>query len=192
MTGRRREHETRAGKRSTSYASAGFHGSVMAEPPIAGSTGPTAWRTRLTQQAIPSRHDEFDLLLHVSLSPAFPPEYDVAGLVAVTYRLRRRPDGSSFVYVTAIDPAAALRIGARLGLDEAESLAMVDSHERIHIWLQLAGVPEEVEEDRMRIIDATWLSLRHPRAADVVRSGEFGLVTEVEEDYWERLVDEGS
>lgn len=145
------------------------------------------WSARLEQDAIPARHVEFDHLLHVSLWPAMPPEYDVPGLVAVTYRLRVRPRGGH-LYVTALDPAAALRIGARLGLDEAESLAMVDSHERMHIWLQLAGVPEEVEEDRMRWIDATWLSLRHPRAADIVRSGAFGLVTEVEEDYWERLI----
>ena len=146
------------------------------------------WRERLDTEAALARFDEFDLLYHLSLRPAMPREYEVPGLVALTFRLRERPRGGH-LYVMTIDPAAAMRIGARLGLDEAEALAMVDSHERMHIWLQLAGVEAEAEEEKMRWIDATWLSLRHPRAADIVRSGQFGLVTDVEERYMERLID---
>lgn len=146
------------------------------------------WRRRLMREAVPLALPEFDLLTHTSLRPAFPPEYDVPGLVAVTFRLGPRPRGGH-TFVTALDVAAALRLGARFGLDEAESLAMVDSHERMHVWLQLAGVPEEVEEERARLVDAVWLSLRHPRAAKAVATGEFGLVVQVEEGFWERLVD---
>ena len=123
---------------------------------------------------------------HVSLAPAFPPEYDVPGLVAVTFRLFRR--GDHLTFVTAIDPAAALRLGARLGLEPAEALAMVDSHERMHVWLQLAGVAEEAEEEASRHIDAVWLSLRHPRAAHLVEDREIALVSRVGPDFWERLV----
>lgn len=148
------------------------------------------WRERLDREAIPARYPDHTHRLHVSLDPAMPHEYRVDGLVAVTFREGRRSDGA-FRYVTSLDPAAALRIGARLGLDEAQSLAMVDSHERMHVELQLAGVPEDVEEARMRIVDAVWLSLRHPHAADLVRAGDFGLVTDVHHEFWERLVDTG-
>lgn len=140
----------------------------------------------LDRDAIASSHDGHDLLYHVSLRPAFPPDYDVPGLVAITFRLRERPEGGH-VFVTALDPAAALRMGARLGLDEADALAMVDSHERMHVELQLAGVPEEVEEAQSRWLDAIWLSLRHPRAEALVKTGAFGLVSEVGHDFWERL-----
>ena len=146
------------------------------------------WGARLAREAIPAQRRDHDHLVHVSLYPAFPPDYDVPGLVAVTFRLRPRPRGGH-VYVTALDVAAALRLGARLGLDAAASLAMVDSHERMHIELQLAGVPEEAEEERSRLLDAVWLSLHHPRAADLVRTGEFGLLVDVRGDFWERLVD---
>lgn len=146
------------------------------------------WRSRLEREAIASSHPAMDLLYHVSLTPAFPPEYDVPGLVAVTFRLAERRDGGH-LFVTALDVDAALRLGARLGLDEADALAMVDSHERMHIELQLEDVPVEVEEAHSRFIDAVWLSLRHPRAAELVRAGEFGLVEEVGDDFWERLVD---
>lgn len=148
------------------------------------------WRGRLRREAILTREREFDLLYHVSLAPAFPPDYDVPGIVAITFRLRERAEGGH-MFVTALDPAAALRLGARLGLDEATALAMVDSHERIHVALQLAGVPVEVEEEHSRFIDAVWLSLHHSRAEPLVRAGEFGLVSEVGHDFWERLVDEG-
>lgn len=153
-----------------------------------GSKSPTGgWRARLRREALAARWPEFDLLYHVSLAPAFPDEYDVMGLVAITFRLRARPSGGH-EYVTALDPAAALRLGARLGLDEAASLAMVDSHERMHVWLQLAGVEEHDEERLSRFIDAVWLSLFHPRAELLVLSGEL-LVTEVHGEFWERLLE---
>lgn len=147
------------------------------------------WRARLAREAIPSRHRAFDHRYHVSLWPACPPEYEVDGMVAITFREGRRGDGA-LRFVTSLDPAAALRIGGRLGLDAAESLAFVDAHERCHVALQLEGVHEAAEEDASRHIDAVWLSLRHPRAADLVMSGEFGVVTRVHEEFWERLVDE--
>lgn len=147
------------------------------------------WRARLRREAIFTPGAAFDLVYHVSLRPAFPPDYDVPGLVAVTFRLLR--DGEHLTFATGIDPAAALRIGARLGLDEAASLAMVDSHERMHIFLQLAGVPEETEEDASRHVDAVWLSLRHPRAAHLVEDREVALVSRVGPDFWERFVAEG-
>lgn len=146
------------------------------------------WRARLRREAIVTRGPQFDLVYHVSLAPAFPPEYDVPGLVAVTFRLMQREEHLTFA--TCLDPAAALRIGARLGLDEAASLAMVDSHERMHIWLQLAGVSEEAEEDASRHVDAVWLSLRHPRAAHLVEEREIALVSRVGPDFWERLIAE--
>lgn len=146
------------------------------------------WYARLRRKAIASAERDFDLLYDVGLTPAVPPEYEVPGLVAITFRLHPRPEGGH-VYVTALDVDAALRLGARLGLDEAEGLAFVDSHERVHIALQLADVPWEVEEEHSRFVDAVWLSLRHPRAAELVASGEFGLVEHVERDFWERLVD---
>lgn len=135
-----------------------------------------------------TRGRSFDLVYHVSLRPAFPPEYDVPGLVAVTFRLFRQEEHLTFA--TAIDVAAALRIGARLGLDAAESIAMVDSHERMHVWLQLAGVPEEAEEEASLHVDAVWLSLRHPRAAHLVADREVALVSRVGPDFWERLIAE--
>ena len=144
------------------------------------------WRARLRREGILTRGAEFDLVLHLSLHPAFPPEYDVPGLVAVTFRLLRREDHLTFA--TGIDPAAALRLGERLGLDAADALAMVDSHERMHVWLQLAGVSEEAEEDASRHVDAVWLSLRHPRAAHLVEDREVALVSRVGPDFWERLV----
>ena len=148
------------------------------------------WRARLAREAIPTANDDFDLLLHVSLRPAFPPEYDVPGLVALTFRLRPRERGGGHHYVTVIDVAAALRLGQRFGLDAAESLAFVDSHERMHVYLQLAGVPEEVEEAHSKFVDAVWLSFRHPRAAQLVAAGEGGLVVRVHEGFWEELVDQ--
>ena len=148
------------------------------------------WQARLDREAIPARHGDHDHLYHVSLWPACPPEYEVDGMVAITFREGRRRDGA-LRFVTSLDPAAALRIGRRLGLDEAESLAFVDAHERTHVALQLADVPEDVEEDHSRVVDAVWLSLRHPRAAELVLAGAFGLVTRVREDFWERLVDAG-
>lgn len=143
------------------------------------------WQKRLRRDGILTRGQEFDLVYHVSLHPAFPPDYDVPGLVAVTFRYQREP---YLIFVTALDPSAALRIGARLGLDEAEALAMVDSHERMHVWLQLAGISEEAEEQAARHVDAVWLSLRHPRAAHLVEDREVMLVTRVGADFWEALI----
>lgn len=146
------------------------------------------WRARLLREAIPLDDPEFSLLLHVAIRPAYPPEYDVPGLVAITFRLHARR-GGGHRYVLALDVAAALRLGARFGLDEAESIAFVDSHERMHVYLQLAGVPEDVEEERSRYVDAVWLSLRHEGAARMVAAGEGGLVVRVHEDFWEELLD---
>lgn len=146
------------------------------------------WRERLWRDAVRARFHDFDVLYDVSLRPAYPPEYDVGGLVAITFRLSERTEGGH-LFVMAIDPAAALRLGAKLGLDEAGSLAMVDSHERMHIALQIEGVPEHVEEAHSRFLDAVWLSLHHPHAGALVRTGEFGLVSEVGHDFWERLID---
>lgn len=149
------------------------------------------WYARLRRTALPLAARDFDLLYDVGLRPAVPPEYEVPGLVAITFRLHLRPRGGGHVYVMALDAAAALRLGARLGLDAAESLAFVDSHERVHVFLQLAGVPWEAEEEHSRFVDAVWLSLRHPMAAQLVVTGEFGLVDEVHGEFWERLVDAG-
>ncbi|HUR69341.1 MAG TPA: hypothetical protein VM370_08840 [Candidatus Thermoplasmatota archaeon] len=160
----------------------------MAGSGALGRKRETDWRDRLRAEAIRSAHDDFDLLYHVSLAPAFPPGYDMPGIVAITFRLRERARGGH-LFVTALDPAAAVRLGGRLGLAPEEALAMVDSHERMHVELQLAGVPEEVEEARSRFLDAVWLSLRHPRAEALVRTGAFGLVSEVGADFWERLLD---
>lgn len=148
------------------------------------------WQDRLARRAIAARHEDHDHLVDVSLDPAYPPEYRVGGLVAVTFRTHARARGG-FVYATAIDVPAALGLGARLGLDEAEALAFVDSHERVHVQLQLAGVDEDAEEDAARLVDAVWLSLRHPRAAEAVHANAAEVVTQVREGFWERLVDAG-
>jgi hypothetical protein len=145
------------------------------------------WEQRLAREALAAHFDAFSLLYHVSLRPATPKEYEVPGLVALTFRYRVRPDGRR-VFVTTLDPAAALRVGGRIGLDAAEALAMVDSHERVHVALQLEGVPEDVEERHSLVVDAVWLSLRHPRGAAHVRAGEI-VVSRVEEGFWEALVD---
>ena|SRR5882672_3648268 len=147
--------------------------------------GPADWRDRLRREAIRSDFHDFDLRYHVSLWPAHPPEYGVGGLVAITFRLATRPRLS---FVTALDPAAALRLGARLGLDDATALAMVDSHERVHVALQLEGVKEDVEEAQAHFADAAFLALRHPRAADLVRANEFGVISRVGPDFWEALI----
>lgn len=127
-------------------------------------------------------------MYHVGARPPVPREYDVPGLVGLTFRLARRGDGAH-VYATVLDAGAVLRLGGRIGLTEGEAVAMVDSHERIHVAMQLAGVAEEDEERQSRLADAVWLSLRHPRAALLLKAGEFGLVTRVEEGFWEALVD---
>ena len=144
------------------------------------------WRERLRDEAVHADFGEFTLRYHVSLRPAHPPEYDVPGLVAITFRLATKP---RLAFVTALDPAAALRIGARIGLDEATALAMVDSHERVHVALQLEGVPEEIEEAQARFADAAFLALRHPRAADLVLTNEFGVISRVGPDFWQALVE---
>ncbi|HLE95958.1 MAG TPA: hypothetical protein VI997_01185 [Candidatus Thermoplasmatota archaeon] len=148
---------------------------------------PTPWEARLRREAREDRYADFDLLYHVSLAPVVPPEYDVPGIVALTFRLDPRPHGGH-VYVTTIDPGAALRLGTRLGLEEAEAFALIDSHERIHIQLQLAGAAERDEERMARHVDAVWLSLRHPRAAERVAAGAF-VVTRIHEDFWEAVME---
>lgn len=147
------------------------------------------WMGRLMEEGIRSDGPEFSLVYHPALAPAAPPEYVVPGMVGLTFRLHRRPDGRH-VFVTLLDLPAAVRLGARLGLGPALAVAFVDSHERLHVHLQLEGVPEEVEEDNSRFVDAVWLSLHHVTAERLVRAGAFGLVEEVGPDFWERLVDE--
>lgn len=146
------------------------------------------WLERLRRQALVADFGSFRLLYVVSVRPPVPPEYGVPGLVGLTFRLRPRP-GGGHEYATLLDIAGVVRLGARLGFGPAEALAMVDSHERVHVALQLEGVAEEVEEAQSLFADAVWLSLRHPRAAARVQAGEFGLVTRVGPGFWEALVD---
>jgi hypothetical protein len=146
------------------------------------------WRQRLWVDSIRSAQPDFDLLYYVSLHPAFPPEYDLPGLVAVTFRLLQRTQGGH-LFVTALDPAAAIMLGRRLGLGPSEAIAMVDSHERVHVELQLANVAQEDEERASVFVDAVWLSLRHPRAAHLLEDRDVVIVVRVGPDFWERLVD---
>ncbi|HEV8359344.1 MAG TPA: hypothetical protein VGR28_02705 [Candidatus Thermoplasmatota archaeon] len=148
------------------------------------------WQERLRREALLARFDDFDLLYHVSVKPAVPPEYAVAGLVGLTFRLRPRPRGG-FVFVTVLDLPAAARLGARMGLDPAEAIALVDSHERTHVAMQLAGVAEDVEEEQSHVVDAVLLSLRHPALAKHLEAGDFGLVTRVRPGFFEALIDAG-
>lgn len=66
---------------------------------------------------------------------------------------------------------------------------MVDSHERVHVALQLEGAPETLEEDQARFADAAFLALRHPRAAELLRTNEFGVMSRQQPDLWEAIVD---
>lgn len=147
-----------------------------------------AWQEVLARRAVTAAWPEFTLLYDLSLRPVVPPEYAVPGLVGLTFRLRPRPQGGH-VYVTAIDAAAALRLGARMGLTEGEAVALVDSHERVHVQLQLEGVAEEAEEAASLFVDAVVLSLRHPRMAAHLQAGDFGVVSRVGPGFWEALVD---
>jgi len=146
---------------------------------------------RLRREALHWRFEDFDLTYHLSTRPAMPEEYRVPDLVGLTFRLWPRPEGG-WRYATVLDVDAVMRLGERFGLDMAEALALVDSHERMHIHLQLEGVPEEVEEEQSRFVDAVWLSFRHPQLAERLLHGEFGLVTRVHEDFWEMLLLLGS
>lgn len=146
------------------------------------------WQERLERDALRQDGEDYGLLYHVGIRPAVPAEYDLEGLVGLTFRLRPRRQGGH-VYVTTIDLPAALRLGLRMGLDEGEALAMVDSHERVHIEMQLAGVPEDVEEEQSHFVDAVYLSLRHPSIAKHVEAGDFGLVARVGHGFWEALLD---
>lgn len=146
------------------------------------------WSERLVRECIHARLDDFDLFYGVGLRPPVPPDYDVPGLVGLTFRLGERLQGG-FVYATLLDVGAVVRLGARLGLDAAGALAFVDSHERIHVALQVAGVSEEAEEANSRFVDAVWLSLDHPRAAERLTVTGLGIVTTVHGDFWEGLVD---
>lgn len=125
-----------------------------------------SWRDTLRAQAIHERFDDHTLVYHVGLRPAVPPEYEVPGLVGLTFRLARH--GGRLVYATLLDLDAAVRLGQRLHLEPGEAIAMVDSHERIHVALQLAYGDDEVhpdeEERHSRVADWAWLSLSHPDA----------------------------
>lgn len=153
------------------------------------------WSARLRHEGIRHSSHDHELVYHAALRPAVPPEFDVGGLVGITWRLGRRHDGARR-YATGLDLAAAVRLGRRLGLEPGEAVAFVDSHERVHVAAQLSydtdpgGEPApEVEEEHSRFVDAVWLSLRHPRAEALLTAGEFGLVTEVHHTFWEALVD---
>lgn len=146
------------------------------------------WQERLRREALRARFHDFDLLYHVSLKPAVPREYEVEGLVGLTFRVRPR-EGGGFVYATVLDVPAALRFGARIGLEPAEAIALVDSHERVHVAMQLAGVDEATEEEQSHLVDAVMLSFRHPRLAEHLQAGDFGLVTRVGPGYFEALLD---
>ena len=150
--------------------------------------GAVDWQERLRRGARRDDFGDFTLLYYPSLKPAIPPDYDLPGIVGLTFRLSARPRGGH-VYVTTLDLAAAVRLGARLGLDAGEAVAMVDSHERTHIAMQLAGVAEDVEEEQSHIVDAVWLSLRHEAIAKHLKAGKFGLVTRVAPAWREALLD---
>jgi hypothetical protein len=148
------------------------------------------WERRLARDGAFADFGDFGLVYHVGVRPIVPEEYHVDGIVALTFRLRRRAHGNHD-YATTIDLGAALRLGARMGLDAGEALAHVDSHERIHVALQLEGVEEHAEEAQANVVDAVVLSLRHEAIARHLRHGDFGVVTKVEPGFWEALVDLG-
>ena len=143
------------------------------------------WQARVRREALLQEQGDHELLSHLTLRPAMPPEYAVEGLVAVTFRWRGRR------FVTSIDAAAAVRLGARMGLDAGEAVAMVDSHERVHVALQLEGATEEEEERQALFVDAVMLSLRHEVIAEHLVHGDFGLVSKVGPGFWEALIDLG-
>jgi hypothetical protein len=152
------------------------------------------WERRLRRESILQRLPHHSLVYHVGLSPPVPPEHQVPGLVGVTFRLGERPDGLP-LYATLLGAAAALRLGARLGLSDAESLAMVDSHERVHVALQLDHerldeVPPDLEERHSHAADAAWLSLRHPRAERLVEEWGGRILHAMGRGFWDLLVDE--
>jgi hypothetical protein len=153
------------------------------------------WRERLRREGHVQRFAGHSLVYHVGLAPPVPPEYAVPGLVGLTFRLGLRPDGEP-LYATLLDAAAAVRLGARLGLDEGESIAMVDSHERVHVALQLGyedlrKVPPELEERHAHAADAAWLSLRHPRAERLVEASGGRILHATGRGFWQALADEG-
>lgn len=145
------------------------------------------WEARLRRGGIVRDLGDFSLAYHVGVVPAVPPEFAVDHLVALTFRRRARPQGGH-LFVTTIDLPAAVRLGARMGLDASEALAMVDSHERVHVAVQLEGATEEAEERQVMFVDAVWLSLRHEAIAKHLRAGDFGVVSRVGEGFWEALV----
>ncbi|GEM_PF-4521149 len=152
------------------------------------------WQDRLRREGALQRYPHHDLVYHVGLAPPVPPEYAVPGLVGLTFRLGRRPGGGP-LYATLLDAAAAVRLGQRLGLGEAESVAMVDSHERVHVALQLDyerldEVPPETEERHSHVADAAWLSLRHPRAERLVEESGGRILDVMGRGFWSLLVDE--
>lgn len=155
----------------------------------AAAGGSVEWYRRLAREAHASNFEEFDLVYHVSVWPATPPEYETPGMVALTFRLHDRPRGG-FVYCTTIDLGAALRLGTRFGLDEAGALALVDSHERMHVHLQLAGVSYENEESAARRVDAVYLSFA-TRVPLVVAERELDEVASIASADGESLVDLG-
>ncbi|HVL48531.1 MAG TPA: hypothetical protein VM889_08245 [Candidatus Thermoplasmatota archaeon] len=148
---------------------------------------PDGWRAAMRARGHWHDFGDHALLYQVSIDPAVPPEWKVDGMAALTFRLAEDDEGR-LLLATSLALPVVLRIGARFGLDEAESVAFVDSHERMHVHLQLDGVSEEREEEASRFVDAVWLALRHPRAAAMLEAGPFGLVTRVGPAFWEELL----
>lgn len=150
-----------------------------------------SWEDRLRREAIRRRYPQHELLDWAGLDPPVPPEYRVHALVGLTFRLGVRRGVPE--YATLLDLAAAVRLGARLGLDAGAAIAMVDSHERVHVALQLDyerlhEVPPDVEEGHTRLVDAAWLACAHPRAEALLeRMG--GVLESAGSGFWDALAD---
>ncbi|MHB8604342.1 MAG: hypothetical protein ACYDCK_03720 [Thermoplasmatota archaeon] len=153
------------------------------------STAKVDWQADLRRGGIYHSFHAFDLIYYPSLHPAIPPEYHLPGIVGLTFRLRKRSHGGH-LYVTTLDLAAVGRLGERIGLDFAASLAQVDSHERVHIALQLDGVDPAHEERFAHVVDAVLLSLVHPKAERAIVAGDFGVVLGVKPELWESLAED--
>lgn len=112
-----------------------------------------AWSDVVSREALHTRADDFDLFYHISTHLAYPDEYHVPGIIGITFRWRSAP---RLVFVTAIDVGAAVSLGERLGLDAGQAIAMIDSHERMHIYAQMAGVSEANEEAAVNVVDRAY------------------------------------
>lgn len=144
------------------------------------------WRDRLLHDAILQRFAHHDLYYHVGLRPAAPPPWIVPDMAALTWLPGHRHDDDAPVHATTIWPPGVLRLARRLGLPEPEAVALVDSHERVHVHLSLEGVHEDEQEPLTRFVDAALLSFLHPRAGRARE--ERGLTHLTAGDSWEELL----